>query len=213
MLSRMDIASERLAHWFFRLNGFLSTSNFVVHADEGVGQRTDVDVLAVRFPHRAENQIRPMADHPLLVDPVRLQVVLAETKRTVCRLNQAWTDPARGNLERVLSALGVFPAAQVAEVAAGLYGTGGWSSETCSVRLVVLGERSNLDLARRLPSVPQFLWRTDVLPFIHERFWSYRAEKRMHPQWDPDAHALFNSVADHWGDLNAFMANVEIDGE
>lgn len=209
----MNIASERLAHWFFRLNGFLSTSNFVVHADEGPGQRTDVDVLGVRFPHRVENQIRPMADHPLLVDAVRLQVVLAETKRTVCRLNQAWTDPARGNLERVLSAVGVFAPAQVGEVAACLYGTGAWNSETCSVRLVVLGERNNQDLAKRLPSVPQILWRTEVLPFIHERFWSYRAEKRMHPQWDPDAHALFNSVVAHGGDLNAFMAGVEIDGE
>src|SRR3954468_19994651 len=98
MLRAMNIASERLAHWFFRLNGFLTTSNFVLHADEGVGQRTDVDVLGVRFPHRAENQIRPMADHATFADTARVQLVFAETKRTVCRLNPAWTDSARGNL-------------------------------------------------------------------------------------------------------------------
>lgn len=213
MLRAMNIASERLAHWFFRLNGFLTTSNFVVHADQGVGQRTDVDVLGVRFPHRAENQIRPMPDYVTFADALRVQVVFVETKKTVCRLNAAWTDPARGNLQRVLSAFGFFPPGQWEEVAASLYATGEWADADSQVRLVALGEKHNSDVRKRLPQVPQLLWRQDVLPFIHERFWSYRAEKRMHPQWDSDAHRLFDAVLDHGGDIDAFLAAVEIDGE
>ncbi|NKE68613.1 hypothetical protein RAMLITH_22590 [Ramlibacter sp. RBP-2] len=209
----MNIRSERLAHWFFRLNGFLTISNFVVHVDEGVGQHTDVDVLGVRFPHRAENQVRPMPDHPLFAGNARMQVVLAETKRTLCRLNRAWTEPGRGNLERVLSAAGFYAPAQMPAVAAALYERGFWADLGSSARLVAVGEEHNRDLARRYPNVEQLFWRTDVLPFIHERFWAYRHEKRMHPQWDADAHALFNTVMECGGDLAAFMAQVDIDGE
>lgn len=53
----MPHSPERLAYWYFRLNGFLTTENFIVHPDEGKDQRTDADLLAVRFQHRAENVI------------------------------------------------------------------------------------------------------------------------------------------------------------
>lgn len=45
---------EKVAYWYFRLNGFLQIENFVVHPERRGGQRTDADLLAVRFPHRAE---------------------------------------------------------------------------------------------------------------------------------------------------------------
>jgi hypothetical protein len=45
---------EQLAYWYFRLNGFVTTVTFGVHPEEGSEQRTDVDVLGVRSPHRAE---------------------------------------------------------------------------------------------------------------------------------------------------------------
>lgn len=208
----MNITSERLAHWFFRLNGFLATSNFVVHVDQGFGQRTDVDVLGVRFPHRAENQIRPMADHPEFADATRVQVVLVETKRTRCRLNEAWTDAKRGNLERVLCAGGFVPLPEVPSVASRLYGEGQWVGTSLRVSLVAVGGEHNSGLERAYPSVRQLLWHRDVLPFIHERFWSYRDEKRMHPQWDADAHQLFVAALQTGGDLNAFLAEVVIDG-
>jgi len=42
---------ETIAYWFFRLNGCATITNFVVHPDRRGSQRTDVDVLAVRFPY------------------------------------------------------------------------------------------------------------------------------------------------------------------
>ncbi len=45
---------EKIAYWFFRLNGFLTIENFVVHPElisDGTSQRTDADILAVRFPY------------------------------------------------------------------------------------------------------------------------------------------------------------------
>ena len=45
---------EKVAYWYLRLNGFLQIENFVVHPERRGGQRTDADLLAVRFPYRAE---------------------------------------------------------------------------------------------------------------------------------------------------------------
>jgi hypothetical protein len=45
---------EKVAYWYFRLNGFFQIENFVVHPARRGGQRTDADLLTVRFPHRAE---------------------------------------------------------------------------------------------------------------------------------------------------------------
>ena len=45
---------EKVAYWYFRLNGYLQIENFVIHPGRRGGQRTDADLLAVRFPHRAE---------------------------------------------------------------------------------------------------------------------------------------------------------------
>jgi len=45
---------EKVAYWYIRLNGFFQIENFVVHPERRGGQRTDADLLAIRFPFRAE---------------------------------------------------------------------------------------------------------------------------------------------------------------
>ena len=59
------VTPEALAYWYFRLNGFLTTANFVIHDEGGAGQRTDADILGVRFPFRAELLEDPMVDDAL----------------------------------------------------------------------------------------------------------------------------------------------------
>ena len=54
MADNNDLDPEKVAYWYFRLNGFLQIENFVVHPKNRGGQLTDADLLAVRFPHRAE---------------------------------------------------------------------------------------------------------------------------------------------------------------
>src|SRR5258707_13497545 len=56
----LRIRAEQLAYWYLRLNGFLTIPNFIVHPEQGRNQETDVDLLAVRFPYRAE--LRTMED-------------------------------------------------------------------------------------------------------------------------------------------------------
>jgi hypothetical protein len=50
-----DNYGEERAYWYLRLNGFFPLSNFVVHKDEMVQYRADVDLLAIRPPHVFED--------------------------------------------------------------------------------------------------------------------------------------------------------------
>lgn len=53
-MKQPSLNPEKVAHWYLRLNGFLQIENFYVHPSGRGGARTDADLLAVRFPFRAE---------------------------------------------------------------------------------------------------------------------------------------------------------------
>ena len=79
---RARLSSEKIVYWFFRLNGCLTIENFIIHPDfvdqQDVVQRTDADILAVRFPYRKEpyHDDYPMEDHELfLVNKTQLYIV------------------------------------------------------------------------------------------------------------------------------------------
>lgn len=179
----MSYPSERLAYWYFRLNGFLTTENFIVHPDFGQDQRTDADLLAVRFSNRAENHTRPMVDDPKVATcAAPINVVIAEVKTTDCALNGAWTNPAKENMHRVLRAIGCIEESQVANAADSLYKSGVWSDELTSFRLFAVGKR-RAELI--VPLSQQIIW-SEVIEFCVERFHQYRNEKSSVGQWTPD---------------------------
>lgn len=212
----MKIASERLALWFLRLNGFLTIPNFIVHPegpreDGAYPQQTDVDVLGVRFPFRAENRERPMPDHPLFAGEPRQLVVLSEVKLGQCGLNGPWTNPRLQNMQKLLCAGGFRPREQADEIAASLYRNGIWNDDAIVIRIVCFGDEHNAGVARSHRHVPQLLWRTHVLPFIYERFESYRLEKQMHHQWDRDGKELFDLASQvNRGDSRRFCDSVSV---
>ena len=73
----MNNYGEEWAYWYLRLNGFFPLANFVVHKDEVVKHRADVDLLAVRPPHVFE-QVGGQVDDwdPLLRDTFDLSRTL-----------------------------------------------------------------------------------------------------------------------------------------
>jgi hypothetical protein len=216
----MQILSERLALWFLRLNGFMTIPNFIVHPegpreDGAYPQQTDVDVLGVRFPFRAENRNRPMRDHRLfLSEQHRPMVVLSEVKTGQCGLNGPWTRRESQNMQKVLCAGGFRPADQVDAIAEALYEHGLWEDESLVIRIVCFGQQHNKGLAKSHPAVEQLLWQEDVLPFIYRRFDQYKLEKQMHHQWDPDAKELFAEAGRSPGrDGAQFLQSVEVVSE
>ena len=205
----MNISSEQLAYWYLRLNGFLTTANFVVHPDRGTEQRTDVDVLGVRFPYRAENLERPMEDEPrftCFADKIVLRI--AEVKTEQCALNGPWTNPARGNMLRVLLAVGLLPEPEARVAAEALHRRGWYSNQLFHIALTAFGREENPTISKAYPDVEQIRWE-QVLTFIHRRFRDYRREKRSHGQWDVAGRQLWDA-ADQSRSLREFIKLVRV---
>ncbi|MPZ20232.1 MAG: hypothetical protein GEV06_20285 [Luteitalea sp.] len=185
----MRIRAEQLGYWYLRLNGFLTIPNFIVHPEQGRNQETDVDILAVRFPYRAE--LRTMQDdQPFTRISGKSFIALAEIKSKVCALNGPWTNPDRQNMHKVLRAVGAFPAAENEIAAAALYERGFYQSQLYHTSLLCLGEEESPEVATNYPKMPQMTW-FKALSFIYTRFDSYRRQKESHGQWDEQGRALW----------------------
>jgi hypothetical protein len=186
------ISVEDLAYWYFRLNGYLTIRNFVVHPDEGRNQETDVDLIAARFPFRAENLVRPMKDDRVIVwARNRILIVLAEAKASACAINGPWTNRARRNMQRVLMAVGAFPRDIVNDIAEKLYDVGRYNGAYHSASIVCLGSTESAEVTEGYPDVPQITW-SHVTDFIYDRFKTYRNQKVSHPQWDQAGRLLWH---------------------
>ena len=207
----MQITAEQLAYWYLRLNGFLTIQNFIVHPDTGSGQRTDADILGVRFPHRAELKPNPMVDdEPFVQFKDRPYIIIAEVKRSMCSLNGPWTKPEKENLQRVLRAIGAFPENQVEIAAKDIYTSGVFSNAAYHLTLACFGETANSDIGKNFPDIPQILW-DKVMTFIYNRFRKYPDQKASHGQWDEAGRDLWDRV---WQSrsLETFKAAVRISG-
>ncbi len=181
-----------LVLWYLRLNGFLSVSNFVLHPEKRGSQETEADIVAVRFPHRAEFDSDPEADDRRFAKRVaKPYFVVAESTSGICKLNDPWTKPDA--FRYVLQAFGPVAADRASVVAARLAEAGFYSDEFIDCGLLCFGIIENPDLRRRYPSVDQILWR-EVVGFFHRRFSEYDRRKRDHEQWD----LVGNKLWDFW---------------
>jgi hypothetical protein len=173
--------AEAVANWYFRLNGCLTTVNFVLHPIHSGSQRTDADILAVRFPFRHERDLED--DLPFKAAANRIDVMIAEVKRGECSLNGPWKD--HENLGYALGAIGFSP--ETSEMSTNLTNYGKHLDDRHRIRLFAIG-RSTSD---RLPDgVVQILWE-QVASFIYERFSTNRYMKADHDQWDNYGKKLF----------------------
>lgn len=174
---------ERLAYWYLRLNGFLLLEDFIIHPDVGSDQRTDIDLLGVRFSHRAENCIRPMQDDPKITQCNKLcNVIVTEVKKGQCALNGPWTNPEDLNIHRILNAIGCFPKSKINIAAKNLYKSGCYQCGDVSCQLVAIGDSSGNIV---IPNVPQILF-ADIIEFIFRRFRNYQKQKASVGNWSID---------------------------
>lgn len=177
-----QIKSENLAYWYLRLNGFLTIPNFIVHPEKGNLQRTDIDIIGLRFPFREE--LEGMMDDKAFSDysdkPV---IVITEVKIGRCVLNGSWRDPQKKNMESVLQAVGAFKKETIEEVAENLYKKGVYDGNQYKVVLVCIGKDVSQEISAKYSAVPQITWR-QVSNFIYSRFKSFERQKISHGQWD-----------------------------
>ena len=200
------LVPEKVAYWYFRLNGFLLIENFVVHPEKKrQGQRTDADLIAVRFPHRKERLIdNPKAimhDDEALSLCELIDVVIAEVKTNQpCSLNGPWTERERRNIDRVLAAIGCLPSEQIEKAAADLYGGGVHITEGLRIRLVAIGRCQDDNLRKQFPQVKQLTW-LEILTLIWNRFHQFGDLKRQVDQWDKTGQKIKQLAGRRKGDF------------
>lgn len=201
--------SEKFAYWHLRLNGFLTIVNFVVHPETGTNQKTELDILAVRFPYRKELGIgnNPMMDDDKFtgIDD-RPYIVMAEVKKGMCNVNSSWTERSTENIQRVLHAIGAFQCSEIDEIAHQIHGNGKYISDDYYFTIAAFGCCENNTLRNNFPCVPQITWH-QVLSFIYGRFDNYKREKAHHPQWDEAGRKLWK-LFEQYSDVDQFTEEV-----
>ena len=204
MMSFYQRTPERLVYWYLRINGFLQLENFVIHPDFGTQQRTEADILAVRFKHRQELQINPMRDDPVISEcPILCNVIVAEVKRGQCALNGPWTNRGDENMHRILMAIGCFDESVIKKAADALYEKAQYQNDFVTCRLFAFGDRHG-ELS--IPGIPQVFF-NDVLQFIHSRFREYSRQKSSVSNWPKDGQIL-KQLVDAYRDLSRFKQEV-----
>ena len=187
------VTSEKLAYWYFRLNGFMTMESFILHNDsrKGLSQRTDADLYGVRFPYREELGMR---DEPLFSGVIAKPLfVIAEIKGGECRLNGPWTDPLKSNMQYVLGAIGALEPPLLDVAADCLYRKYEYEDATRRIQLLAVGSRRNQEYLRERPELVQLLF-ADMLQFVYERFHQFRMQKRDHKQWDSTGRYLYSMI-------------------
>jgi hypothetical protein len=205
--SRQTWDPERLAYWYFRLNGFMTIENFIVHHESSSRQQTDADILASRFRYRRENYLQPMRDDPrIAVCDTFANVIIAEVKRTQCSLNGPWTNPDRQNMHRVLRAIGCVSYTHLDQAAASLYSKGRWSDKNATIRLFSIGDSKDEEL---LCGAEQQIEWDSVIEFCVSRFLEYQNQKKSVAQWTRDGVQLRDLAlqGDHEGIRRLFGLN------
>jgi len=183
-------ASEWTCSWYLRLNGYFVAPNFIVHGRPSA--RTDVDVLAVRFPYSEESNFKD--DSELRLSHDRIDVVLAEAKSgPISSLNGPWSRPQKGALDYVLKRVGIAPKDDVSRLANDLYKHRSTTAEGFRVRILAFAESISDQL--RDEGVIFIGW-NQVLKFIHRRFRDNDQLKRDHVVWDKFGQYLWMQLSE-----------------
>lgn len=191
---RVGHSADKIAYWYFRLNGFLGVENFVLHPDDKKEpQRTEADFCGVRFQYHSELDMEE--DVFFKHDRKNPLFVIAEITRGVCKLNGPWTNPNRENIQYVLRAIGAFPPSEHEALAQSLYRHCTYpepeKGQELVFQLIAVGKTADEDLRRRFPLLLQ-IELAHMLGFIYRRFDAYRGQKANHPQWDQFGQVLWD---------------------
>ncbi|HVK17203.1 MAG TPA: hypothetical protein VM533_09665 [Fimbriiglobus sp.] len=178
---------ESLAYWYFRLNGFIPMTDFVLHGDDRL-KSSDCDLVAVRFPHVWEKVGGQDNDwHDLWVHDLQ-----PEEGYTLATFVQVKTGKDDGNragelkeyfkkhLEYLVWRLGFWPKDVAQRVARDFQETNQIKHKGYKLSKVVVLR----DLRERRVEPQWFEWRLlDLVMFIEQRMVKYKPDKfesRMH---------------------------------
>lgn len=185
--------AESLAYWYLRLNGFLTVESFILHPDSTeskTGKRTDADIVGIRFPDRDEQGMR---DDPRFANQTKPLLVISEAAAAgKCKMNGPWSRPEKGNMQRLLTSLGLPGPDDVEATSLTLYKECFAETDRFCFQYVCFGMETNPGLQEARNRLVQITW-PEVLVFIHNRFQKHRRVKVDHQGWRQDGLDLWDA--------------------
>lgn len=217
----MTINTERLAYWYFRLNGFLGNESYIIHRQRNSpNHATDIDYVGVRFMHRKElyeNKDNWMKDDEnsklFKYRPTgKLFICLAEIKQSTPNINSTWTDENLNTLEQLLLSIGCISLKHVSKVVKNLQKKGYCNIYKTYITFVAVGN-SNQSIRIPYDKIPIISWE-EILDFIYNRFKDYKVEKSNLKEWSNFGEAKqLKELAVNSRDVNEFQASITITAE
>lgn len=217
----MNISSEQLAYWYFRLNGFFGNENFIIHNALGdANHATEVDYIGMRFKHRKElydiRTGRYMKDDNLseLFKNYKkckraIFICLAEVKRGIVSLNCAQISN-NDTLQKILWTLGCVKNSDVNKVVSRLRKYGFCNTYSCHISFVAIGGCNENSDNPILSNIPVIVW-DEVKKFIYNRFRDYRMEKADLHEWSSrDLLEEIRDLAISHTDFDEFKNNIVV---
>lgn len=192
---------EHLAHWYLRLNGFMTINDFVLHPDRRGGQRTDADVFGVRFPFRKELDFD---DDALFTECKNPHFIIGEITQGPCKLNGPWTRPADENMQYVLNAMGAFEPKAVDGIAQSLYERQNYEDDICRIDMIAFGRQEWIEGSNSVKPQTQITF-DHVARFIFQRFIQYWYRKKDHQHWDFAGQSLWDLTEQHLNSEETFV--------
>jgi hypothetical protein len=181
---------ELLVGCYLRLNGYFVVNNFILHEEHG-SQKTEIDLIGVRFPNQIEiiNGNDGLAhtlenDDELVIRDNLIDVVIAEVTTGPAKIN----DPFQKEevLEYVLDWIGCLDEAEKREAIKALRNKQDFCTDKFRVRFVCFGKPSKIECKQ--------LTLLHVLTFIRGRFKKYYDLKTQSRQWYGVMDYLYTTV-------------------
>jgi hypothetical protein len=214
----MNISSENLVYWYFRLNGFLGNNNFIIHRTLENGEHvTDLDFVGVRFQHRKElydDSTEFMRDdyssslfNPKYKDKDFICIVEAKASRP--SINSSWLETE--NLNQVFLSVGLLNPKRLPKIVEQLRKKGSCTYNRYYISFIAIasfkprinaGSRSNI-----INKIPVITWE-EVLTFIYGRFKKYNRVKSQMNEWGNSEGQQLKIIVDDSQDFNEFCKRI-----
>ena len=212
----MEITTERLAYWYFRLNGFLGLENFIVHRHLNNSQHaTEIDFLGVRFMHRKE--LNDVVSNEHMIDDLdselfkyypkdKIYICLAEVKRGRPRINSSWLN-SKNSLQKLMFALGVINKDYIPKAVEKIQRYGYCKIHRYFISFIAIGNNDFNEINLKIPIIDWY----EILSFIYNRFTLHNTVKRDLSEWREFREGeILKDLAVNSNSLDRFIAQITI---
>jgi hypothetical protein len=112
-LKRQDL-QEDLVKLFLRLNGYFTTG-LIIHSPLYGNNQTEIDVVAIRFPHHNQEDRIVECSEFLQIPKDTIDIIIGEVKSSKILFNEALREN-KNSIEKLINWIGAFDSEEVSQI-------------------------------------------------------------------------------------------------